>query len=444
MNNLLIIEDEDTIRMALSKMLTNHGYHVSQAASIPQAEENHDLHDFDLILADLRLPGPPGTEVIQRAPKVPVIIMTSYASVQSAVDAMREGAVDYIPKPLDHNELLFRIEHALNQQQLVKQNQALKSELERHYPVTGMVGSCDAMLAVCDTIKRVAPTPSSVLILGETGTGKELVAHAIHAQSSRNNAPLIAVNCASIPASLIEAELFGHVKGAFTGAHQSREGLIESAHGGTLFLDEIGELPVEAQSQLLRVLQDGQIRRVGASQTRTVDIRLIVATHRDLQQQVKDGLFREDLFFRLNVIQIMLPPLRERGDDIEQLCQHLLKRVGSDLGRSGLTLDQSARQAIRQHQWPGNVRELENTLERAAILSTHDDITAETLNLPGQNSVTQVSSSNNFELSLDDYFRAFVKHNQVNMNETELAEKLGISRKSLWERRQRLDVPRNT
>jgi DNA-binding NtrC family response regulator len=443
MNNVLIIEDEDTIRMALAKMLGNNGYKVSHAASIPLAEAEHELDEFDLILADLRLPGPQGTEVIARAPATPVIIMTSYASVQSAVDAMREGATDYIPKPLDHNELLFRIERALNRQQLVKQNQALKSELERHYPVTGMIGSCDAMLAVCNTIKRVAPTPSSVLILGETGTGKELVAHAIHAQSLRNNAPLIAVNCASIPISLIESELFGHVKGAFTGAHQSRQGLIESADGGTLFLDEIGELTMEAQSQLLRVLQDGVVRRVGATQTRKVDIRLIVATHRDLQAQVRQGQFREDLFFRLNVIQINLPALRDRGKDIDQLCNYMLKKVSDDLGRPGLTLDTSARQAIRQHGWPGNVRELVNTLERAAILSVSDEITAESLNLPVQNAEDHATAPD-YSLSLDDYFRAFVRHNQGDMNETELAEKLGISRKSLWERRQRLDVPRNS
>jgi DNA-binding NtrC family response regulator len=442
MSNLLIIEDEDIIRNALSKMLSSHGFTVSQASTIPEAETQYDLNDFDLIITDLRLPGPAGTEVISRVPDIPVIIMTSYASVQSAVDAMREGAVDYIPKPFDHSELVLRIERALNQQKLLKQNKALKNEVERHYPVAGMIGNCKVMLTVCETIKRVAPTNSSVLILGETGTGKELVAHALHVQSPRSNAPLIAVNCASIPKNLIESELFGHIKGAFTGAHKARAGLIESADGGTLFLDEIGELPGEAQSQLLRVLEDGQVRRVGATQSRQVNIRLVAATHRDLQQQVKQGLFREDLYFRLNVIQITLPPLRERGDDIEELSRHMLKRIGDELGKPELTLDRSAMDALSRHSWPGNVRELQNIIERAAILCDSDVITADVLGLVHVDTTLQESNLNDADLSLDDYFRAFVKRNQERMNETELAAKLGISRKSLWERRQRLNIPR--
>ena len=289
MSHILILEDESVIRLAVRRLLERHGFDVSEAGSVEDAEREFDLAGFDLIIADLRLPGISGTEVIGRANGVPVLIMTSYASVRSAVEAMKLGAVDYVAKPFDHDELLVVIERVLSGRRLARQNEALKSEVQRHYPVGGIVGRCRTMQEVFNRIRKVAPTDTTVLIMGESGTGKELVARAVHEQSERRDGPIITVNCAAIPETLIETELFGHEKGAFTGAVTARRGMVEAADGGTLFLDEVGELPLPAQARLLRVLQDGEIRRVGASQSSRVNVRLISATHRELNQLVQDG-----------------------------------------------------------------------------------------------------------------------------------------------------------
>ncbi|RLK51048.1 two-component response regulator CbrB [Alkalispirillum mobile] len=450
MAQLLIIEDEAVIRSALRRLLTRNGYRVAEAESLEEAKEGHRFADYDLIIADLRLPGEPGTGVIPLAGEVPVIIMTSYASVRSAVEAMREGAVDYIAKPFDHDELLLTVDKVLKDHRLQRQNAALKADIQRDYPVSGIIGECQAMQDVFQRIHKVAPTDTSVLILGESGTGKELVARAVHEQSARKDGPLIAVNCAAIPDSLIEAELFGHEKGAFTGAVGARQGLVESADGGTLFLDEIGELPMQAQGRLLRVLQEGVIRRVGASRERQVDVRLLAATHRDLQALVNEGQFREDLFFRIDVMEIRLPPLREREGDIPVLAQVLLEKICKRLNRPALQLSGEALAAISDYHWPGNVRELENTIERAVILCEGETITAEQLTLPRRRSPeggeTPPSGggapSGKPDLSLEDYFREYVLANQDQMTETALAKGLGISRKALWEKRQRLGIPR--
>ena len=440
MKQILIIEDEAIIRQSLKRLLQRNGYAVSEAASIPQAEEENNLGDFDLIIADLRLPGPPGTEVIEKAPNVPVLIMTSYASVRSAVEAMKLGAVDYIAKPFDHDELLLTLERVLKQSSLKRQNAALKSDLSRRYPVGGMIGSSPAMHEVFSRIARVAPTDATVLILGESGTGKELVARAVHEQSPRKQAPLITVNCAAIPENLIESELFGHEKGAFTGANETHHGLVEAAHGGTLFLDEIGELPQEAQARLLRVLQEGEIRRVGSTRSRHVDVRLLTATNRDLKQLVEQGEFRSDLYFRLHVMEILLPPLRERGSDIQELAERLLERACKRMNRPAMQFEAEAIHAMQDYHWPGNVREMENVIERAVILSDDTRIVAAELGL--QHSTEHHEERNHEKLSLDDYFIQFVRENEAKMTETELAKHLGVSRKTLWERRNRLGLPR--
>ncbi len=440
MKQILIIEDEAIIRASLSRLLTRNGYEVSEAESLEQAEAKQQLDNFDLILSDLRLPGEPGTAVIEKAAAIPVVIMTSYASIHSAVEAMRLGAVDYIAKPFDHDEMLLTIERALKNDSLQRQNLALKSDIAHCYPVEGMIGSSPPMLEVFERIQRVAPTDTTVIVLGESGTGKELVARALHEKSLRKDGPLITVNCAAIAESLIESELFGHEKGAFPGAHEAHSGLVEAAHGGTLFLDEVSELPVEAQARLLRVLQEGEIRRVGASQSRRINLRLITATHRDLQQLVHDGRFREDLYFRLQVMEIQLPPLRERGDDINELATQLLARSCQKLNRPPLSLSRAAKEAMQNHPWPGNVRELENSIERAVILADGPEIDAPQLGLTLH--TPQVTATKNATLSLDDYFVSFVKENESRMNETELAKQLGISRKTLWERRQRLGIPK--
>ncbi len=439
MAEVLIIEDETIIRDAIQRHLSRHGMGVSTAESLEEALDQGPLANHDLILADIRLPGRSGMEVIDEAGPVPVIIMTSYASIRSAVDAMRRGAVDYIAKPFDNEELRLTVDRALREHALQRQNAALRAQVDADYPVNGIVGRSPAMGRVFERVDRVAPTNTTVLILGESGTGKELVARALHEQSNRRDGPLIAVNCAAIPESLIEAELFGHEKGAFTGADATREGLVESASAGTLFLDEIAELPAAAQARLLRVLQESEIRRVGASHSRQVDIRLVAATHRDLQTLVSRGEFREDLYFRINVMEIRLPPLRERGEDIPELARFLLEKACRRLNRPAMEFSEEALRQIMNHGWPGNVRELENVIERAVILADGGTVTADDLALPGR---TAPADNNALNLSLEDYFREFVRAHEGELTETELARRLGISRKALWEKRQRLGIQR--
>ncbi len=466
MPHILIVEDETIIRSALRRLLERNQYEVSEAGSVQEAQERFSIPSFDLIVSDLRLPGAPGTELIKLGQGTPVLIMTSYASLRSAVDSMKMGAVDYIAKPFDHDEMLQTAARILRDRQEARNappsaptsNNARSGEkaIDNSNGEIGIIGSCAAMQELYSKIRKVAPSDSNVLIQGESGTGKELVARALHNLSRRAKAPLISVNCAAIPESLIESELFGHEKGAFTGASAGRAGLVEAADGGTLFLDEIGELPLEAQARLLRVLQEGEIRRVGSVQSQKVDVRLIAATHRDLKSLAKVGQFREDLYYRLHVIALKLPALRERGTDVSEIAHAFLLRHSVRMGRDDLRFAADAEQAIRHYHWPGNVRELENAIERAVILCESASISAELLgidielddleddtafgNLPGAGAGN--SNEPTEDLSLEDYFQHFVLEHQDHMTETELARKLGISRKCLWERRQRLGIPR--
>ncbi|MDD0973340.1 sigma-54-dependent transcriptional regulator [Pseudomonas fontis] len=471
MPHILIVEDETIIRSALRRLLERNQYQVSEAGSVQEAQERFSIATFDLIVSDLRLPGAPGTELIKLGQGTPVLIMTSYASLRSAVDSMKMGAVDYIAKPFDHDEMLQAVARILRD----RQNAPASTPAERTgngkaaaadkagggnaNGEIGIIGTCPPMQDLYSKIRKVAPTDSNVLIQGESGTGKELVARALHNLSRRAKAPMISVNCAAIPETLIESELFGHEKGAFTGASAGRAGLVEAADGGTLFLDEIGELPLEAQARLLRVLQEGEIRRVGSVQSQKVDVRLIAATHRDLKNLAKVGQFREDLYYRLHVIALKLPALRERGADVNEIASAFLARQSARVGRTDLKFAHDAEQAIRHYSWPGNVRELENAVERAVILCESPEISADLLgidielsdldddgrfdSLPTNGSQTSSTSHEPTEdLSLEDYFQHFVLEHQDHMTETELARKLGVSRKCLWERRQRLGIPR--
>ncbi|AMO58640.1 Fis family transcriptional regulator [Endozoicomonas montiporae] len=452
--NILIVEDEEIIRASLKRLLERHGHTISEAGSVHEAELSYTLNDFDLIISDLRLPGSPGTEMINLAGDIPVLIMTSYASLNSAVSTMKLGAVDYIAKPFDHSEMLERVSDILARRPKVdhpsgaqSQNNDVDSDQEGF---DGILGQCDAMRLLFRRIKKVAPTHATVLIQGESGTGKELVARSIHSHSTRSNGPMISVNCAAIPETLIESELFGHEKGSFTGATAARTGLIEAASGGTLFLDEIGELPLEAQARLLRVLQEGEIRRIGSVQSQKVDVRLIAATHRNLRQLAANSEFRQDLYYRLKVVELRIPALRERGKDILMLAEKLLDRVCEKLEQESHSYSPEAMAAICQHQWPGNVRELEHAIERAVILCDDNIITPEYLDLDVRvkASLFKVDAQLQHEspaqdgLTLEDYFQRFVLEHQEQMTETELAQKLGISRKTLWERRQKLGIPR--
>lgn len=461
MPNILIVEDETIIRSALRRLLERNQYQVSEAGSVQEAQERHNIPAFDLIVSDLRLPGAPGTELIKLAEGTPVLIMTSYASLRSAVDSMKLGAVDYIAKPFDHDEMLQAVARILKDRENARNRPAEspRSNAPRGQDKAAaasdcdmnIIGNCAPMQDLFGKIRKVAPTDSTVLIQGESGTGKELVARALHNLSRRAKAPMISVNCAAIPESLIESELFGHEKGAFTGASAGRAGLVEAADGGTLFLDEIGELPLEAQARLLRVLQEGEIRRVGSVQSQKVDVRLIAATHRDLKTLAKTGQFREDLYYRLNVIALRLPALRERGEDVLDIARAFLQRQCTQMSREDLHFSYEAEQAIAQYSWPGNVRELENAIERAVILCEGGEISAELLGIDIElagldDDFDHTSAGSGLEptedLSLEDYFQHFVLEHQDHMTETELARKLGISRKCLWERRQRLGIPR--
>ncbi len=358
MHHILIVEDEPIIRSALRRLLERNSYQVSEAGSVQEAQERYNIQSFDLIISDLRLPGAPGTEMIKLAEPKPVLIMTSYASLRSAVDSMRLGAIDYIAKPFDHDEMLQTIARIINDYQLqAEQDQShddalLDAEAEEGLDNSdiGIIGSSAVMRALYSKIRKVAPTDSNVLIQGESGTGKELVARALHNLSKRANAPMISVNCAAIPESLIESELFGHEKGAFTGAVSARTGLVEAAHGGTLFLDEIGELPLEAQARLLRVLQEGEIRRVGSVQSQKVDVRLVAATHRDLKNLAKTGGFREDLYYRLHVIALHLPALRDRENDVVEIADILLERQRLRMNKEPMSFTAQAKKSTAKIQ----------------------------------------------------------------------------------------------
>ena len=435
MSHILIVEDEPVIRGALRKLLERHDHSVAEAESVEQANDQ-GLTQYDLIISDLRLPGEPGTALIEVARPVPVLIMTSYASLRSAVDAMREGAVDYIPKPFDHDEMLMSVQRVLKEGRINRGNQALRQDMERTYPVRSMIGDCEPMRDLKHRISRVGPTDTPVLILGEAGTGKELTARALHEHSERAAAPLVTVHCAALPKTLQLEELFGS---------DSQPGRIENADGGTFFLDEVGELSNEAQSRLLTLLEQGEIHRQGSLSPRRVDVRVIASSQMDLPARVTDGRFREDLYYRLNVMELELPPLREREDDIEQLAATLLTRSCEKLSRGALYFTDAALAAMRAYSWPGNVRELENVIERAVILTEEDGIGPAQLGLNPNRTPQRVSRASldpSEDLSLEDYFTRFVLENQDSMTETELAQKLGISRKSLWERRQRLGIPR--
>jgi DNA-binding NtrC family response regulator len=458
MSRILIVEDETIIRTALRRLLERHDYQVDDAGSVDEASSRFKLQDYQLIISDLRLPGAPGTELIPLARQIPVLIMTSYASLRSAVDAMKLGAVDYIAKPFDHDEMLRTIENVLSR----KTGTPADSEAPSKGSKSELIGACAPMQELLSRIDKVARTDATVLILGESGTGKELVARAIHEQSDRAKAPLISVNCASIPETLIESELFGHEKGAFTGANNARSGLIEAANGGTLFLDEIGELPLEAQARLLRFLQESEIRRVGAVHSTKVNVRLVAATHRNLKELARHGDFREDLYYRLYVMELRMPPLRDRGDDIVILAKRFLQRACTKMGLAPARFSEDTLESLTQYHWPGNVRELENAIERALILADDLLITTELLGLDlepasrlhqfersyayqsGDVANSGVRREPQTGLSLDDYFQRFVLENQNRMSETDLAKKLGVSRKCLWERRQKLGIPRKS
>ncbi len=378
---ILVIDDEESMRHMLSIMLKKEGYHVVCAESAEVALEVLEKEGFEFILCDIKMPGIDGLEFLKRLKErgtdATVIMMSAYGTIDTAVECMKLGAYDYISKPFKTDEIILTLRKAQERERLRRENERLKRQDMERYPP--LYAKDKKMLEIVALVERIADYDTTVLITGETGTGKELVARTIHSKSSRRSAPFVPVNCGAIPEGLMESELFGHTKGAFTDAVRTRNGLFQEADGGTIFLDEVGELPKELQVKLLRVLQEGEIRRVGDTKTIKVDVRVIAATSRDLEEEIKEGRFREDLYYRLNVIPIKVPPLRERKEDIELLAGFFLERYSCRYAKKIRGISPEAMELLLAYHWPGNVRELENVMERAVILEDKEVITPESL-----------------------------------------------------------------
>ncbi len=375
---ILLVDDEPNNRDALSLLLTGAGYQVDAVGTGEEAIQILQQTPYAIVVTDLFLPGVSGIDILKKvkseAPYTNVILITGNASAETAVEAMKEGAFDYITKPVDFEKLKILVAKAMEKSRLVAENLYLRQQLRGKYRFDNIIGHSPAMQQVFTRLEKIVHTDSTILILGESGTGKELVAKAIHFNGSRRNQPFIAINCGAIPSELLESELFGHVRGAFTGAVADKPGKFELANGGTVFLDEIGTMPAPLQMKLLRVLQEQEIERVGGSRRIKLDVRVISATNADLEKDVREGRFREDLYYRLNVIPIQLPPLRERREDIPLLVRHFLQKTCREMGRPLMSVTPKAMQALENHDWPGNVRELENVIERTVALTDGEQI----------------------------------------------------------------------
>ena len=372
--NVLIVDDEEVLQDVLTSLLRKEGHTPVSATTGEEALEVLEREEIDLVLLDLMLPGMHGLQVLrhirQRDPEQVVVVITAFSSIESAIEAMREGAFHYISKPFKNEEVLLTLRKGLEQRRLASENRALKEQLRQRFGLDNLVGKSKPMQQVYDLIQLAAPAKSNILILGESGTGKELVAKAIHHHSRRAQGPFVTVNSGSMPADLLESNLFGHVKGAFTGAIANKKGLFELANGGSIFFDEIGNIPLDTQSKLLRVIQEKEFMRLGGIETLRSDVRIIAATNADLEMEVQQGHFREDLYYRLNVITLQLPPLRKRSEDIPLLAQHFLTQYARENEKEISEIAPRAMELLLDYHWPGNVRELENVVERAVVLST--------------------------------------------------------------------------
>jgi len=391
---ILIVDDEESFRNVLTVILKKEGYEVEGAANGEEGLNKISDSAFDHILCDIRMPQMDGLEFLQEAKKAgvetPIIMMSAYGTIDTAIEAMKLGAYDYISKPFKPDEIILTLKKAEERERLRKENELLRREIKKEYSFENIVSKNEKMIKIFEVIRKVAPYKSTILITGESGTGKELVARAIHYNSDRSKMPFIPVNCGAIPESLLESELFGHVKGAFTDAIRTKKGLFEEADRGTIFLDEIGELPAQLQVKLLRVLQDGEIRKVGESKSIQIDVRIIAATVKDLVKEVNEGRFRDDLFYRLNVLHLSIPPLRERKEDIPLLIQHFIHKHNQHLNKDVKEADPKALEALMNYKWFGNVRELENTIERAVVLADGERIELDHLPFEIQNFQNQI------------------------------------------------------
>ena len=454
-SRILVVDDEPRMAEAVATALRRSGHACRVATRGDEALALFRQHGADLVVTDLRMPGLDGLKLLATlrndAPDLPVILITAYGDVRTAVEAMREGAFDYVTKPFDNDELRALVTRALELRCLRNENRGLRRAVDAGL---GLVAESDAMKSVLDLVARAAPSDATVLLTGETGTGKERIARRLHLASRRSDEPFVAVNCRAFAPGVLESELFGHEKGAFTGAETRRVGCVQRAEGGTLFLDEIGDVEPEFQAKLLRVLQEGEVQPVGGDEALRVDVRFVAATHRDLRQEVAEGRFREDLYFRLAVIPIHLPPLRDRSEDILPLARHFLDRMGqAGSGRAGSVraLSEEAAAVLEQHPWPGNVRELENAMERAAVLARGDVVEAEDLWLdetttrsktPAGSAPSSETKSATLQDTLDaaaaERIRAALETHDGRRNEA--AEELGVDRSTLFRMTKRLGI----
>ncbi len=452
MSTILVIDDEPLQREIITTILTDEGYSVYSASTIEEAKKIITEYYPEIILTDLKLGNENGIEILNELPYEPftpaVIVITAFGTISSAVDAIKRGAFDYLTKPIDKEILLVTVRKAQERISLIKENLRLREELYGQFKIEGIIGKSKKMLKVLDIVRKVTPTSATVLICGESGTGKELIAKAIHYNSPRKDKPFIAINCAAIPENLLESELFGYEPGAFTGATTRKIGLIESANGGTLFLDEIAEMPLFLQSKLLRVLQDKEVRRIGGKEIIKVDVRIIAATNKNLIDEVEKNRFREDLYYRLKVVTVEIPPLRERKEDIPELVSFFIEKYSREFGKRILGIEEKALQALLDYQWPGNIRQLETVIERAIIISEGEKITLkdiqDELKLTIPKNVLDIDipdeGINYEELEKEILKKALIKSNYVIAKAARL---LGMSYKTFWYRLEKFGLSEN-
>ena len=443
---ILVVDDEKNIRESVSLVLTDEGHETDLAANGQDALDLLNQTNYDILITDLKMPGMRGMDLVKQSlqicPQTAVIIITAHASVESAIEALRMGAFDYILKPFDFDDLILKVNRLLNHKELALENQALRSEVEEKYNFSNIIGNSPQMQSVFHLIKKVSATKGNVLITGKSGTGKELVARAIHFNSQRTNKRFVAINCGAIVGTLMESEFFGHRKGSFTGAINDKDGYFKIANQGTLFLDEVGDIPLPLQVKLLRAIEEGEILPVGAANAIKVDVRIIAATNRDLVKEVEKGNFREDLFYRLNVVEIKLPSLTDRKEDIPLLVQHFIEKYNKELNRHVKNADNLTMRILRNHEWKGGIRELENVIERALILCEGDYVTKE--DLPPN--MLNVEPENDIPNRLKDAVAFFEKDHitkilqKTALNKEETATILGISLSSLYRKMDELNI----
>ncbi len=443
MPRILVVDDEEAMRESLNDWLKEDGYEVGLAAGGQEAIDMVRGEPWEVILLDLKMPGMDGLETLKHLkevrPDAEILMMTAYATVDTAVQAMKEGAFDYLVKPFDPDEIEILIKKIVKQKELILENILLRKKLEERDQFDEIIGKSDAMQQIFELIKRVAPTDSTVLITGESGTGKELIAQAIHGNSGRCYMPLIAVSCGALPESLLESELFGYEKGAFTGAEHTKRGRFEMAHGGTLFLDEIGDISLKTQVDLLRVLQQKEFSRLGGEESIEVDVRILAATNRDLEKAIIENRFRKDLFYRLNVISIHVPPLRERKEDIPPLAKASVRKCCLELNKDEVNIAPSAMKLLVDYDWPGNVRELENVIERALVIGGGKEIAATDLPFTGREPVSE-----QLPKSLKAMEKIHIERviEEADWNISRAARELGIDRQTLYNKIEKYEIKR--